>query len=91
MPLVLSNIHPSATANKVIHNLKISWGTTKQTANIIYIVISKDKDKYPYTHGQFQKKQRDNTKRHEKLRLQNNCKSTLDGQLEYQQSPNWCG
>ena len=34
-------------------------------------------DKSPYT-----KQQRDNTKRHQKLRLHNDCGPTLDGQLE---------
>ena len=37
------------------------------------------------------KKQRDNTKTPPKYRLHNDCGPTLDGQLEEQQQPHWCG
>ena len=43
--------------------------------------LTKSYDKSPYTHRKIQK-QRDNTKRHQKLRLHNDCRLTYDGQLE---------
>ena len=63
----------------------------------IYRILYREKqdliqsyDKKLFTNRKFENKWT-TQKRHQKIPLNNDCGSTLKGQLELQQSSNWCG